>query len=76
MKKNNRCVGSRKLPEISIAASGLLLRRGCEVNDALHSLPTGNTTYFPKGIYRYNTFEQANQHWISCIAKGIARVAK
>ena len=76
MNKNRKYVGNRKLPKISIISSGELLRRGCEVNDALHSLPTGETTYFPKGVYRYKTFEQANQHWISCLIKGMVQIKK
>lgn len=71
-----KIVGDRKLPEISVNASGDLLRRGCEVNDALHSLPTGNTTYFPKGVYRYKNHEEANQHWESCLVEGMANAAK
>lgn len=68
-----RVVGKRILPEISINASAELLLRGCELNDNLHSLPTGQTTYFPKGIYRYKNFAESNQHWEDCMIAGIAR---
>ena len=68
-----KVIGKRKLPEISIEASVELFLRGCELNDNLHKLPTGNTTYFPKGIYRYATFEESNRHWDDCIASGIAK---
>jgi hypothetical protein len=65
-------VGHKKLMNPQHAASGQLLRRGCELNDALHELPTGNTTWFPKGIYRYKSAIEANRHWDECVAKGIA----
>lgn len=68
-----RIVGKRKLPEISIKASAELFLRGCELNDNLHELPTGQTTFFPKGIYRYKNFDEANRHWEDCMISGIAR---
>jgi len=69
-------VGRRKLPGVCIKASGEMLRRGCAVNDALHSLPTGNTTFFKRGVYRYKNFEEANQHWQDCLVSGMARIAE
>lgn len=54
-------------------ASGMLLRRGCEFNDAVHALPTGKTTWFPKGVYRYKNLSDANRHWNDCLCKGIAK---
>lgn len=68
-----KTIGKRKLPEISIKASAELFLRGCELNDNLHKLPTGKTTYFPKGIYRYATFEESNKHWEDCLVNGIVR---
>lgn len=68
-----KIIGKRKLPKISSKASAELLLRGCELNDNLHKLPTGNTTYFPKGIYRYKTFEESNRHWEDCLIAGIAK---
>lgn len=45
-------------------------------NDEIHKLPTGNTTFFPKGVYRYKTHEEANQHWLDCVVKGMAEHAR
>ncbi len=69
-------IGKRKLPSVCEKASGAMLRRGCEVNDALHSLPTGNTTFFKRGVYRYKNHTEANQHWQDCLVRGMARKLK
>jgi len=66
-------IGKRILPNVCKNASGEMLRRGCEVNDALHSLPTGNTTYMKRGVFRYKSFEEANQHWQDCLVRGMAK---
>lgn len=68
-----RTVGKRKIPGISEKASSALLERGCEFNDNLHSLPSGNSTYFPKGIFRYKTAEEGNKHWEDSVVLGMAK---
>ena len=69
-------VGKRKIQPISKKASGALLVQGANFNDEIHRLPTGSTTCFPKGLYRYATAEEANIHWDSCLIKGIANNAR
>jgi len=69
-------VGKRKQPSITSKASGKLLARGCRLNDELHQLPTGNTTYFPRGVYHYKTHEAASNHWLQCVTSGIANQHK
>lgn len=68
-----RMTGHRKIRPISIQASAALLEEGSLFNDELHKLPTGNTTFIPKGVYRYTSHEQANYHWMECVAKGMAK---
>lgn len=70
-----RTVGQRKIREISLHASSTLLREGAMFNDEIHQLPTGKTTFFPKGVYRYSSHEQANTHWMECVINGIAQHA-
>lgn len=71
-----RIVGRRKTRAITLHASAELLREGALFNDEIHRLPTGHTTYFPKGIYRYHSHEDANAHWVECVIHGIAQHAK
>jgi len=66
--------GKRKMPGISLHASGELLARGCAFNDAIHLLPTGETTFFPRGVYRYKSHEEANRHFEQCVIEGMARL--
>jgi len=68
-----KVVGKRRVRTISIHPTGDLLREATMFNDELHRLPTGGTTHFPKGIYRYKTHKDANAHWEQCMAKGIGR---
>jgi len=66
-----RLVGKRIIRPIAQHASGSLLKQGAEMNDELHRLPTGDTTKFVKGIYRYSSHEEANRHWMSAVVNGI-----
>lgn len=70
-----RAVGRRKERPISYWPSGELLAEGARFNDAIHRLPTGNTTFVPKGVYRFKTHEEANRHEAACLATGMARIA-
>ena len=57
-------------------ASGVLLAEGARFNDEMRRLPTGNTTFIPKGVYRFMTHAEANQHQLDCLVKGMAQVAR
>ena len=70
-----RTVGLRKERPIGLLASGANLAEGALFNDEIHRLPTGDTTFFPKGVYRFNTHEAAYQHQLDCLAKGMAKIA-
>lgn len=70
-----RTVGQRKEHSITFSASGELLAEGARFNDEIHRLPSGNTTYIPKGLYRFKSFEEANQHQAECLAAGMAKIA-
>ena len=71
-----RTIGCRKERPVSIVASGVLLAEGARFNDEIHRLPTGNTTFIPKGVYRFMTHAEANQHQVDCLAKGMAKIAQ
>ncbi|MDP1525327.1 MAG: hypothetical protein Q8M20_05920 [Rhodocyclaceae bacterium] len=60
---------------IGTEASGRLLAEGARFNDEIHRLPTGNASFIPKGVYRFMTHAEANQHAMDCLAKGMARIA-
>jgi len=68
-----RIIGHRKEHPITFSASARLLVEGARFNDEIHRLPTGNTTFTPKGIFRFMTHEAANQHQLNCLVDGIAR---
>ena len=71
-----RTIGSRKERPVSVVASGLLLAEGARFNDEIHRLPTGNSTFIPKGVYRFMTHAEANRQQLDCLANGMATIAR
>lgn len=71
-----RTVGKRKERPVSLHPSDALLAEGARFNDEIHRLPTGETTFVPKGVYRFKTLEEADEHLMDCIAKGMAKLAR
>jgi len=51
------------------------LAEGGRFNDEIHRLPTGNTTFIPKGVYHFMTHAEANQQQSACLARGMATLA-
>lgn len=70
-----RTIGHRKEHLITFSASSALLAEGARFNDEIHRLPTGNTTHIPKGLYRFKSFEESNQHQQDCLVAGMAKIA-
>lgn len=70
-----RTVGRRKKPPITFFASAALLVEGARFNEEIHHLPTGDTTHIPKGLYRFKSLEEADQHLQECLVAGMARIA-
>ena len=71
-----RTIGQRRERPPGSSTSGELLAEGARINDEMHRLPTGNTTFIPKGVYRFLTHAEANQHQADCLAQGMAQLAK
>lgn len=70
-----RTVGNRKERPIGLFAPASRLAEGARFNDEMHRLPTGDMTFIPKGVYRFKTHEEANQHQLDCLARGMAKIA-
>ena len=70
-----RTVGHRRERPITFSASAARLIEGVRFNDEIHKLPTGNTTFIPKGVYRFSTHEDADRHRQDCVVEGMARIA-
>lgn len=70
-----RTIGKRQEQPLGMTASGELLVAGARFNDEIHRLPTGNSSFIPKGVYRFKTHEEANQHQLDCLAQGMALIA-
>jgi len=70
-----RIIGYRKEHPITFSASSALLTEGAFFNDEIHLLPTGNTTFIPKGIFRFKSHEAANQHQQDCLIEAMVQIA-
>lgn len=68
-----RTVGHRKERPISFSASAALLAEGARFNDEIHRLPTGQTSFIPKGVYRFRTHADANRQQLDCLVEGMAQ---
>jgi len=69
-----RTIGKRKEPMPTGKPSAENLIRGARMNEAMQQLPTGNTTFIPKGkIYRFKTLIEANRFQEECVIDGIVK---
>ena len=68
-------IGHRKEQLILFSASAALLAEGAHFNEEVHRLPTGNTTFIPKGVYHFHSHEEADRQWDECLVKGMAQTA-
>lgn len=67
-----RLIGKRIQKSLSNSADEASIKSAMSFNDGLQQLPTGNTTFIKKGVYHFKTHEEANTHWFTSVAKGIA----
>lgn len=54
-------------------ASGLLLAAGARFNETVSRLAP--TTFVRKGVYRFSSHEDANQHAQDCLVRGMGLLA-
>ncbi|MEQ1661145.1 MAG: hypothetical protein ABL877_00455 [Thiobacillus sp.] len=66
-----KTIGHRQPPPLSSRASGDQLAIGIRFSETLsHFSPALGIA---KGVYRYSSHEAANQHWLECVARNMAR---
>jgi hypothetical protein len=70
-----KVVGRRTPAPPTAGPSGASLLEGARFNESLQRLPTGDTTFIPKGVYHYKTHEDAQRHAEECLIRGMARIA-
>lgn len=68
-----RQVGWRREPEVTVQASGLLLAQGARFSESIAHL--SQTTFIPKGVYRFRSHDDANQHAQGCLVRGMGLLA-
>jgi hypothetical protein len=68
-----RQVGSRREKGLALNANGELLIEGARFSEAVSGL--SQSTFVPKGIYRFRSHEAANRHAEDCLVRGMGRLA-
>jgi len=68
-----RRVGSRREPELTAQASGPSLAEGARFSESVSRLSP--RTFIPKGLYRFNSHEEANRHEQDCLVRGMGLLA-
>jgi hypothetical protein len=68
-----RQVGSRRERALAANPSGELLAEGARFSESISRL--SNSSFVPKGIYRFSSHEAANRHADDCLAQGMGRLA-
>jgi len=66
-----KTIGHRQPPTLTLQASGAQLEAGAKFSETLACLSP--LLGIVKGVYRYPTHEAANQHWLECVARNMAR---
>lgn len=69
-----KIAGKRKERTITLHADGALLREGALFNTELQKMQS--TFRFPRGVFRYNTHEDADRHMMECVAQSMAAIQK
>jgi hypothetical protein len=64
-----RIVGNSRIREIQAEARGEWLREGAQFSTEMQKLPA--IFRFPRGVFRYKTHEEANQHWFEAVVDSI-----
>lgn len=63
-----RILGRVGEPMLGVASADSL-KRGCAFNESMQALfPAGREGYIPKGVYRFKTHAEANDHQDECLA--------
>jgi len=70
---NGKVVGNRKEQVIVEKARGDLLAEGARFSETIARLSP--VAHIPKGVYRFASHEEANQHEEDCLVRAIAELA-
>lgn len=70
-----RIVGRRNERQITFHASGEALREFARLIETSIRLSGGGSTFIPKGVYRFRTYEEADRQRVECLAAGMAALA-
>ena len=68
-------VGKRLEQPMTAVPSGAALASNMAFSSDIAKL-AGGRVFFPKGVFRYRSHDQANAHQMACLAVGMAQLAK
>lgn len=68
-----RTVGQRRERPIDMQGDGTLLAEGARFSETMAHLT--QSTFIPKGVYRFRSHKDANKQQVDCLVRGIGRLA-
>lgn len=71
-----RVVGKKREPSIAFDASAELLLKGMRFNDEMNKTFKRQSAGIPKGLYRFRSLKEANEHQEACVASHMARLSE
>lgn len=71
-----RVVGKEKAFSVSPEASYANLRAADSFMSMLRGLAGGMRHFFPKGVYRYRSHEEADAAWVDAVARDMAELER
>lgn len=72
-----KTVGHRIARPLVAIPTRELLEEGARFNEAIAALAgRGSGGFVPKGVYRFRTHAEANEHAMACLVRGMAALAR
>lgn len=71
--ENMITVGHRRERPMAMQGDGALLAEGARFSETIAHL--ANSTFIPKGVYRFRSHADANRQQEDCLAQGMGRLA-
>lgn len=71
-----KVVGRRRLRVPQATPSGGLLAKSAQLLEGLERHPQFASTFIPKGVYRFRTLAEADEHRMRCLVEGMRKLAR
>jgi hypothetical protein len=71
-----KIVGRRRPRVPQATPSGALLEESARILEGVERYPQFASTFIPKGVYRFRTLAEADEHRMRCLVEGMRKLAR